>query len=74
VHGADDPPPWESAATLSRPLLAQPAHPVRGEDAVPASRLPVPLTPLVGREQEFAQMMALLRRPEVRLLTLTGPG
>src|SRR5439155_16580114 len=36
--------------------------------------LPRPLTPLLGREYERAQLVALLRRPEVRLLTLTGPG
>jgi hypothetical protein len=36
--------------------------------------LPRPLTTLLGRAYERAQVMALLRSPEVRLLTLTGPG
>ncbi len=36
--------------------------------------LPVPLTPLVGREREVAAARRELLRPEVRLLTLTGPG
>jgi non-specific serine/threonine protein kinase len=35
---------------------------------------PVALTPLIGRERELALAVALLGSPEVRLLTLTGPG
>src|SRR5262245_1471679 len=36
--------------------------------------LPVQPTPLIGRERVSAAACALLRRAEVRLLTLTGPG
>src|SRR5438105_15466234 len=36
--------------------------------------LPTQLTPLLGREQEVAAACALLRGPQVRLLTLTDTG
>jgi predicted ATPase/class 3 adenylate cyclase len=38
------------------------------------SRLPVPLTPLVGRDAELAQVCAVLTGPGIRLVTLTGTG
>jgi predicted ATPase len=38
------------------------------------NNLPTQPTPLVGRRKELFEIAGLLRRPEVRLLTLTGPG
>jgi predicted ATPase len=40
----------------------------------PRRALPTFLTPLVGREREVKDLTGLLRREDVRLLTLTGPG
>lgn len=37
-------------------------------------RLPVPLTPFFGREDELAELIARLRNPRNRLVTLLGPG
>jgi predicted ATPase/DNA-binding XRE family transcriptional regulator len=39
-----------------------------------SSTLPVPPTPLVGRERNLEEIMTLLSRAEVRLLTFTGTG
>jgi len=55
-------------------IYALPSRPVPGTDDAPTHRLPVPLTPLLGREHELTQLSTLLRRTEVRLLTLLGPG
>jgi predicted ATPase len=39
-----------------------------------AARLPVPWTPLIGRERELDEIKMLLHHGHVRLLTLTGAG
>jgi predicted ATPase/DNA-binding XRE family transcriptional regulator len=38
------------------------------------SPLPVPATPLIGREVELQRLAETIRRDDVRLLTITGPG
>jgi len=49
---------------------------VSGRDpaASPPTRLPVPVTPFLGRARELADVTSALRREETRMLTLTGAG
>jgi predicted ATPase len=55
-----------------RPPAATAAPPTtRGRGPRP---LPMDVTSLVGREQAIDELEGLLRRPGVRLVTLTGPG
>jgi len=48
-------------------------HPVRAVTRT-SSLLPAATTPLIGREQAVQVVIERLRQPEVRLLTLLGPG
>jgi len=59
----------ERAILRQDPSLTAGAAPPR-----PAPELPAAPTPLVGRRLELAAASALFRGPDVRLLTLTGPG
>lgn len=46
--------------------------------AAPASSLvaslPIPRTRLIGRRHETSMVVSMLRRSDVRLVTVTGPG
>ena len=61
--------PFESAARRSK----RPAPALSPVTRAPTN-LPVRLLPLIGRDADVASVCALLRREEVRLLTVTGPG
>jgi predicted ATPase len=61
--------------TLTQPQRGAAAGAAAAADEVPlAGALPVPPTPLVGREQEVTAVEALVGSEGVRLVTLTGPG
>jgi len=63
----------ETVPSLSTP---QPVSSSQG-DSTPKStpsNLPIPLTPLIGREHELQAIIQQIQDPFCRLLTLTGPG
>jgi len=68
--------PGPALQELERAILRQD----ESLDALPAApagrraRLPVAATPLIGRRLEVAAVEALLRRDDIRLVTLTGAG
>jgi predicted ATPase/DNA-binding SARP family transcriptional activator len=73
-------------ATLRRELDVEPSPETRAiyesvSQAIPApsltdkpNNLPAQASTFIGRERELSEVSGLLRRPEVRLVTLTGPA
>lgn len=53
-------------------FIAQPS--AEAEPATPATNLPLPRTPIIGRAGEIGALRELIRRDDVRLVTLTGSG
>ena len=68
--------PLATSERSGRPGAPGPAPPAAAARAASRVHLPVPPTPLIGRQREVAAATARLdpTRSEVRLLTLTGPG
>ncbi|HJT57312.1 MAG TPA: helix-turn-helix domain-containing protein [Ktedonobacteraceae bacterium] len=60
---------WELARRETRLV---PCQPLAYQPPVSRRHLPIPATPLIGREQEVQAICALLLRSEIRLLTVTG--
>jgi len=57
--------------------VAAPALVALSQNVIPRSagaHLPLQLTPFIGREQEVAEVIALLHQPQAHLLTLVGAG
>lgn len=70
-HRLKDLPARERLFQLIAPGLQSGFPPLR---SLNRSNLPAPANPLVGRSSDVSDALARLERPEVRLLTLLGPG
>jgi predicted ATPase/DNA-binding SARP family transcriptional activator len=67
--------PGDALRRLERAILAHdPSLNLAAPSRISPHRIPAPLQPLLGRERELAALSELVRRPDTRLVTLTGPG
>lgn len=72
-HGIDPSPDFQrlEAAVLRQDAVLTAVD--RGNGG-PHGNLPVPATALLGRSRELGEVMEMLRRNDIRLVTLCGPG
>ena len=67
--------PGPELRRLERMILAHDPELAAGRpSAAPSAPLPAPPSPTIGRTGEIAEVVALVARPDVRLVTLVGPG
>jgi predicted ATPase/transcriptional regulator with XRE-family HTH domain len=64
----------QEKGTQALDSLSPLATPQPGSVSPTLSSLPLPLTPIIGREHELLAIIRQIHDPACRLLTLTGPG
>jgi predicted ATPase len=64
--------PLPETTRLYQWIVGQPQH--RAPHEARAGNLPVPATTFIGRRRELEECVGMLRRPDARLITLTGAG
>jgi predicted ATPase/transcriptional regulator with XRE-family HTH domain len=72
VHWARNSLDLTPPSSITRPLNSSPAD--SHATGTPQFTLPIPATPLIGRTADVEQIRGVLAHPDVRLLTITGPG
>ncbi|HKS27676.1 MAG TPA: protein kinase [Pyrinomonadaceae bacterium] len=61
-------------STVKRTTVRGISADIEARHVAPPTNLPTHASKLIGRRRELAEVMAALRNPAERLLTLTGPG